>query len=99
MSVVDFFFFRNTPYRLRKKYDRLRERADRENNINKRLTVLQFLDNIESYLKGIEEGFTPDFQKRKMMKYIGQNLKKAEKMLKDKEYLAPMIRPTQQRKR
>ena len=99
MGIVDFFFFRNTPYRLRRKYDRLRERADKEKIINKRITILQFLDNIESYLMGIEEGFTPDFQKKKMMKYIGQNLNKAEKMLKDKEYLAPMIKPNEQRRR
>ncbi len=91
MSVLDIIFNRKSVYGLRKEYDKIREKADREPDMNRRLEILRLLDSIEPTLVSLEEHIMSGFEKKRMIRYIGQNLKKAKHMLKDKDYFRPLI--------
>ncbi len=93
MGLADIILRRKSVYKLRKVYDRLREKMDKEPDMNVRLTVLQSLDKIETHIIQLEEGITPDFQKRRLMKYVDESLKKVKRMVKDRSYVESMIKP------
>jgi len=91
MGIVDIILGRKSVYRLRKSYDSLREKADRVKPIEKRIAILHFLDQLEPTLISMEEQMLPDFERRRMSRYVNDSLKKAQKMLKSEEYFQPMI--------
>ena len=91
MGIVDIILGRKSVYRLRKTYDRLREKADRTKPIEKRIAILHFLDQLEPTLISLEEQMLPNFERRRMSRYVNDSLKKAQKMLKSEEYFTPMI--------
>ncbi|MCX6815782.1 MAG: hypothetical protein NT120_02940, partial [Candidatus Aenigmarchaeota archaeon] len=55
----------------------------------KRFTILHFLDRIEPTLVSIEEQMLPEYELRRLRKYIYIQLKKAEKMMKEMKYYTP----------
>ncbi len=91
MHILDIIFSRKSVYRLRKEYDRIREKTDKEQDMNRRLEILRLLDSIEPTLVSLEEHIMSGFEKKRMIRYIGQNLEKAKHMLKDKDYFRPLI--------
>ncbi|MBI4153763.1 hypothetical protein HY501_00345 [Candidatus Woesearchaeota archaeon] len=89
MGLLD-IFRRKSVYSLRKRYDRLREKADREKNMTKRIEVLQLLDQTEPSLVVLEEQIVSSFERRRMGMLIHRNLQKVDSILKDKEYSRPL---------
>ena len=99
MGMLSFIFRRKSVYSLRKAYDRLREKADRESDINKKIAVLRSLDQIEPTLVALEEQILSGFERRRMTNYVGDGLKRTKKMLKDAEYFSNMMQPARGEKR
>ena len=93
MSLIDIILGRKNIYKLRKEYDKLREKADKYPDISTRMTILHFLDKIESQIVNLEEGIIPDFQRRRTINYIDNELKKAKRMVSKKDYMQPMMGP------
>lgn len=80
MGILDLFRGR-TPLKLRKKYDRLREKIDRIGNINERLAVLRLMDQIEPSIVSVEEHHMSNFERKQTMAYVESNLRKIKFML------------------
>ena len=92
MRIIDILLRRSRAYRLRRKYDKLREKADRDKNIDKRIAVLRMMDQIEPTIVLMEEGQVASRRERKRMAYnVLQGLKKVELILKDEEYYMSMM--------
>lgn len=90
MGLINFILRRKSVYKLRKDYDRLREKADREPDMNKKIAVLRSLDQIEPTLVALEEQLLSSFERRRMIRYIDQNLQRTKRILKGKEYSSDM---------
>jgi hypothetical protein len=84
MGILDIFRFGKV-YKLRRKYDRLRERTDKISDREKKVKILRFLDQIEPTLVILEEQNLSRFEKRRMMHYVNNGIKQAKKMLEEKE--------------
>ena len=78
------FTFRGRVYRLRKKYDKIRERADREDDYEKRITSLKILDNVEPTLIILEEQNVSRFERGRMFATIDSAIEQAKAILGDK---------------
>lgn len=76
MGIVDFLLRRSTAYKLRKTYDRIRERADRIHDINERIEVLRMLDQIEPSVVSFEEHQMSHYEKKKTKYFIESNFRK-----------------------
>ncbi len=86
-------------YGLRKKYNRLRERADRQGNKEKRLAILKLLDQIEPTLVLLEEQQITGYERNRMIGYVNSGIEQAKNVLK-KDYKPVYMRPApQQQKR
>ena len=81
MGIFDFLLGRSRAYKLRKKYDRMRERADRIRDINERIDVLRLLDQLEPSVISLEEHQMSKFDKKRIASYIESNLRKIKFML------------------
>ena len=93
-KILNIILRRKTPYGIRKKYDKLREKIDRGKDVTRRMTLLHHMDQIEPMIIALEEGTTPDFQVKKMMKYLDEKLKNVGRMIKDEKSTNPMIKNT-----
>ncbi len=91
MGIFSIIFRGNSFSRIRKEYDRLREKADKELDTNRRLHILRTLDSIEPTIVTLEEQIVSDYEKKRMTKYVKHTLKKVKSMLKDKEYYSSMM--------
>ncbi|MBI4174553.1 MAG: hypothetical protein HY517_02820 [Candidatus Aenigmarchaeota archaeon] len=83
MSIIDSLLRRQTALRLRKEYDRLRERADKLNPIEKRLEVLRMLDQAEPSIVSLEEHHMSGYEKKKVFSYVQPILRKAKFMIEE----------------
>ena len=85
-AVIDFIRFLFNPrrkiYKLRKDYDRVRERADKIRQREKRLSVLTVLDQLESTLVILEEQNVSRFERHRMAGYVKSGLAKAKTIMK-----------------
>ena len=96
--MLGFLFGKKSVLKLRKSYDRLRESADKEPDMNRKLSLLRSLDPIEPTLVALEEQLLSDFERRRMTKYVDDNLKRTRKMLKDPEYFSNMMQQAEKRR-
>ncbi len=94
MGISDIFYIilrRSKAYRLRKKYDNLREKADTIKDPRRRTSLLKTLDQIEPTLIILEEQPITRMEKKRMQLLISSELEKA-KLFLSKDYM-----PDQQR--
>ena len=77
---------RPTPYKLRKEYDHIREKADKIGNINKRVEMLRMLDQIEPSVVSVEEHHMSHFDKKRTMDYINSSLRKIKFIMKESKH-------------
>jgi len=78
-------FSRNPVPGLRKKYDRLRERAGKIKDRNVKLRFLRMLDQLEPTLIALEEQEQPKFERRRMVSYVRDGLEQMRDALKEKK--------------
>ncbi|HLD49124.1 MAG TPA: hypothetical protein VJB11_02070 [archaeon] len=97
MGIVDFILRRDTVYSLRKKYDRIRERADRERDRQKKMQTFRILDQIEPTIIAMEEHNMTMVEKQRMKKYIKSSMEEAKLMLK-KDYVPQQQKQVQYRR-
>lgn len=93
MSLIDILLRRPTAYRLRRDYDRVREKADKIKDISVRMEILRLLDQLEPSVVSLEEHHMSRFDKKRTSFYVRNNLKKVKTMLnesKEKEKLRKM---------
>jgi len=77
------FGFRWKVYRLRKKYDRIREKADRCENPEKRNAALAELDNIENTLIMLEEQNVSRLDRGRFITSVRMGIEKAKSILEE----------------
>ncbi len=70
---------------IRKKYDRVREKADKLKDKEKKMRLLRLLDQFEPTLIALEEQELPKFEKKKRTAYVKDGIEQAEKILKEKQ--------------
>ncbi len=99
MGMLNFILRRKSIYSLRKGYDRLREKSDKETDMNRKMMLLRSLDQIEPTLVALEEQILSDFERRRMIKYTDETLHRVKKMLKDKEYFTTLTQQEQNQPR
>ncbi|GEM_PF-3645637 len=78
------FTFRGKIYSLRKKYDKIREKADREDNAEKRLNALKLLDQVEPTLVILEEQNISRFDRKRMVAVVDSGVEQAKAILEDR---------------
>ncbi|MFH0832961.1 MAG: hypothetical protein V1900_04540 [Candidatus Aenigmatarchaeota archaeon] len=78
--------YRRKIYLLRKRYDKVREKADRERNAEKRGSALRMLDNIEPTLVMLEEQRISRFERSRMFGYVMSGIRQAKTALKGGTY-------------
>lgn len=76
MSIIDIILRRSRAYRLRKKYDKMREKADKIKNIDERIEILRMLDQIEPSIITLEEHNISHFEKKRTVQYVESSLRK-----------------------
>lgn len=81
MGIVNFLLRRQSAYKVRKEYDRLRERADKLGKIDQRLEILRMLDQVEPFIISLEEHHMSDYEKKKGYGYITPRLRKIKFMI------------------
>jgi hypothetical protein len=88
MFVIDYLRyllgFRHKVYALRKKYDHMREHADRQRNSQKRLAALRILDQVEPSLVMLEEQNISGFERGRLARYVVQGVENARRVLNEK---------------
>lgn len=98
MGILNFLLRRKTAESLRKGYDRLRERADRESIKEKKLEILRMLDAINPLVVMLEEQYMSNYEKKAVTSRIVRELEKVKFVLNDKEAFTPMTSHEWQRK-
>ncbi|MDI6721296.1 MAG: hypothetical protein QMD85_02820 [Candidatus Aenigmarchaeota archaeon] len=83
--VLFLFSKRRNVFKLRKRYDRIREKANKLRDVQKRNAVFSVLDQIEPNLNILEEQNVSRFERSRMMKYVAAGLKKADEIRKSKQ--------------
>ncbi|MBI4894965.1 MAG: hypothetical protein HY831_00595 [Candidatus Aenigmarchaeota archaeon] len=86
------FTFRGKVYSLRKKYDKFREKADKEDNTEKRMNSLKILDQVEPTLVILEEQNMSRFDRTRMVAVVDSGVEQAKAILEDRL----LIKQTQQ---
>ncbi len=85
MGIADFigyfFSYRRKVYALRRKYDSIREKADKQ-PAAKRIEVLRILDQVEPTLAMIEEHNLSGYDRSKLSGSVMQGIRNAESLLK-----------------
>ena len=69
---------------LRKKYDRLREKADKIKNRQFKGQLLKYLDQLEPTIIALEEQEQPRFERRRMIRYVKDGIESVGDMLAEK---------------
>lgn len=82
MFLIDFLLGRKKVYRLRKSYDRAREKADKLER-RARLPVLRVLDQVEPTLVMLEEQKISRFERARMTRYVEAGVREAKKMMEE----------------
>jgi len=84
MSLLS-LFRRNKIYSLRKRYDRVREHADKMNDYNRKMQILRMLDMIEPNIILLEENrIQSRFEKRRLVAQIKATVENANELVKMK---------------
>lgn len=87
MGILNYIRFllsyRHSVYKLRKKYDHIREKADRQ-TATKRLASLRALDQVEPTLVMLEEQSISAFDRSRLARFVTQGIENAERILKEK---------------
>jgi hypothetical protein len=78
------FLKKRTVYKLRKRYDRIREKADKLPRGVKRNSILTTLDQVTNTLVMLEEQRVSLIEKRRMVSYIKKGIARAKDILEDK---------------
>ncbi|MBI4162484.1 MAG: hypothetical protein HY513_02280 [Candidatus Aenigmarchaeota archaeon] len=77
---------RNSVYSLRKRYDRVREHADKLKDYNRKMHILRMLDVIEPNLILLEENrIQSRFEKRRLVAQIKATVENANELVKMKD--------------
>jgi len=76
MGLIDFLSGKPKPAKLRREYDKLREKVDRLPSIEKRIELLRMLDQLEPQVTMMEEHHMSTFEMKKTAEYINYNLKR-----------------------
>ncbi|HLD39125.1 MAG TPA: hypothetical protein VJB05_02310 [archaeon] len=76
MGIVDFLLRRSSAYKLRRTYDKLREKADKIHNINQRIEILRMLDQLDPSIVSFEEHQMSHYEKKKTKYFIESNMRK-----------------------
>jgi len=88
MGIIDYLSYllsyRHKVYALRKKYDRIRERADRQKNAQKRIGALHVLDQVEPTLVMLEEQNISGFERGRLARYVMQGIENSMRILEEK---------------
>jgi len=85
MSLLG-IFRKNKPLKLRKKYDKAREKTDKLKDYRKKMQLLRMLDTVEASLILFEEDrITSKFERRRMAAQIEAAVENAWDMLKEKQ--------------
>ena len=79
------FLHKDSVPKLRKQYDRAREKADKIKDRGKKLQILRMLDQVEPTLIALEEQEPPKFERRRMISYVRDNVERAQEMINYKE--------------
>ncbi len=87
MFLIDVILGRKKIYRLRKSYDRTREKADRIKGRDFRLPVLRVLDQVEPTLVLLEEHKISRFEKSRMIKYVEAGIKEAKRTIDEQKLI------------
>jgi hypothetical protein len=77
-------------YRLRRKYDRVREKADRLSDRSRKLKALHILDGVETTLVTLEEQKLTRFDRRRMIFNVREGVEQAKTILKRHEEYGPL---------
>ena len=77
--------YRRKIYKLRKNYDRIREKAIKQKNAQKRLSVLRILDQAHPTLVMLEEQRISRFERGRMMRYVKSAINEAKAVLKENQ--------------
>ena len=89
--VISWFVFgwKGKIYKLRRKYDRIREKADLLDNQQQKMDVLRILDQIENTLIMLEERRIGRFERKRLASSVKSSLEKAKAILDGKLYRKP----------
>jgi len=91
------FGFRWKVYKLRRKYDRIREKADRSKSPEKRNAALAALDSIETTLIMLEEQKVSRIDRGRYITSVRMGIEKAKSIL-EEEYAPSQQQYNQQRR-
>lgn len=72
-------------YKLRKRYDKAREKADKIRDAKRRAAILSVLDQVEPSIIILEEQNVSRFERGRMMRYVATGTRKARQMLREKQ--------------
>ncbi len=78
------FSYRRRVYALRRKYDRVRENADKQ-HASKRIEVLRILDQLEPTLVTLEEQDISGYDKSRFFGFVEQGIHNAENVMKQRQ--------------
>jgi hypothetical protein len=81
-----FLSWRRKVYLMRRKYDRTREKADKQKNLQKRMTALKVLDAVEPTLRILEEQRVSRFDRGRMLSSVKAEIERAKAVL-GKDYI------------
>jgi molecular chaperone GrpE (heat shock protein) len=78
-------FSSNPVPKLRKSYDRTREKIDKIKDKNQKVQLLRMLDQLEPTLISLEEQEQPKFERRRMISYIRDGVEQVSDLLAEKK--------------
>ena len=84
-SITFLLSRRHKIYKLRKRYDRVREKANKVRDPKARAAIFSVLDQIESNIIILEEQNVSRFERGRMMRFVSAGTKKASQMLKESQ--------------
>ncbi|MFH1631112.1 MAG: hypothetical protein ABIA21_02725 [Candidatus Aenigmatarchaeota archaeon] len=89
MGIFSIFSFgwRRQIFKLRKSYDRVREKADKTSDKYRRLTVLRILDQVEPTLVMLEEQRISRFDRPRLVNSVKMNVEQGKMILKQKRHI------------
>lgn len=76
---------RRVVYKLRKKYDRIREKTDKLPRGDLKFAILKTLDQVEPHITRLEEENVSLWEKSRLIRFIKSGIARAEYMLKTEE--------------
>ncbi len=76
---------RHRIYKLRKKYDRIREKTNKVKDYEKRSSIFSVLDQVEPNLVILEEQNLSRLERGRTLKFVSAGIRKSEQILKSHE--------------